>query len=93
MKWNIYGQEKYTDVSGRSETWDIFNGNKMFDDDYNRFQLGYQAGLKLVIANSISIGAAWKADITPFCSYYDEGTRQEEKERFRGLAFTLGYVF
>lgn len=93
VKWNIYGQEKYTDVSGRSETWDIFNGNKMFDDDYNRFQLGYQAGLKLVIANSISIGAAWKADITPFCSYYDEGTRQEEKERFRGLAFTLGYVF
>jgi hypothetical protein len=93
VKWNIYGQEKYTDVSGRSETWDIFNGNRMYDDDYNRFQLGYQGGLKLIIANSFSVGAAWKADITSFCSYYDPDTKQEEKERFRGFAFTLGYCF
>lgn len=93
VKWNIYGEERLKYTDGTTETWEIFNGDRMHDDDYNRFQLGYQGGVKLVIANCFSIGVAWKADITPFCSYYDNGTRKEEKERFRGLAFTLGYIF
>lgn len=93
VKWNIYGEERMRYRDGSSETWEIFNKDYMVDSDYNRFQLGYQAGLKFVIGNCVSVGAAWKADLTPFSSYYDDGTRKEEKERFRGLAFTLGYVF
>ena len=93
LKYNIYGEETEKDVQGYTHTWRIFNEDYMYDNDYNRFQFGYQAGLKLVVGNCISIGAAWKADITSFCTYFDPGTKKEEKERFRGLAFTLGYIF
>ncbi len=93
VKWNIYGEEKITDIHGHSETYKIFDDHRMIDNDYNRFQLGYQAGIKLILARCVSVGAAWKADITPFCSYYDNLSKKEEKERFRGLSFTLGYIF
>ena len=93
VKWNIYGEERETDAQGNQRTWKIFSGSDMYDSDYNRWQLGYQAGLKFVIGNCVSLGAAWKADITPFCSYWEPETKSEEKERFRGLAFTLGYIF
>lgn len=88
VKWNIYGEERLG-----NETWEIFNDDYMYDDDYNRFQFGYQAGVKLVIANCISLGASWKADITPFCTYYDDYSRKEEKERFKGFSFSVGYCF
>ena len=93
VKWNVYGEERQTDSDGYSRTWKIFSGDYMYDNDYNRFQFGYQAGLKLLIANCFSIGAAWKADITPFCTYFNHDSDKEEKERFRGFAFTLGYIF
>ena len=88
VKYNIYGEER----TG-NHTWKIFTDDYMYDNDYNRFQFGYQAGLKLVVANCISIGASWKADVTPFCSFYDDYTRKEEKERFKGFSFSLGYCF
>ena len=93
VKWNVYGEERETDAQGNQRTWKIFSGSDMYDSDYNRWQLGYQAGLKFVIGNCVSLGAAWKADITPFCSYWEPETKSEEKERFRGFAFTLGYIF
>ena len=93
VKWNIYGEQRFTDVDGRTERWKIFSQYDMYNSDYNRWQLGYQAGVKLILGNCVSIGAAWKADITPFCSYYDNLSKKEEKERFRGLSFTLGYIF
>ena len=88
VKWNIYGVEYYG-----NDRYVIFDEDYMNDYDYNRFQLGYQAGLKLVIANCFSIGASWKADITPFCSYYNDYSRDDEKERFKGFSFSLGYCF
>lgn len=93
VKWNIYAEEREKDIEGYTHKWEIFNDDYMYDDDYNRFQFGYQAGLRLIIGNCISIGAAWTADLTSFCKYYDEYSRREEKEKFQGVSFTLGYVF
>ena len=93
VKWNVYGEQRVTDADGYKHTWKIFNGHDMYDSDYNRWQLGYQTGVKFVLGNCISIGAAWKADITSFCTYWESVTKKEEKERFRGFAFTLGYIF
>lgn len=93
VKWNIYGEERETDADGHTQTWKIFSGDYMYDNEYNRWQLGYQAGLKLVFGSCIYVGAAWKADITSFCTYWEPETHQEEKERFRGFAFSLGYIF
>lgn len=93
VKWNVYGEERKTDAHGNQRTWKIFSESNMYDSDYNRWQLGYQAGLKFVIGNCVSIGAAWKADITSFSTYWDKKNDEEVKERFRGLAFTLGYIF
>jgi hypothetical protein len=92
VKWNIScrEQEKY---NGVTTTYNVFDSDYTYDDDYNRFQFGYQAGLNLIIANCLSVGAAWKADITSFCTYYDSFTRSEEKEKFRGISFSLGYCF
>lgn len=93
VKWNIYGEEREKDSYGNTYKWELFDKNYTNDDDYNRFQLGYQAGLKLIIGNCLSIGASWKADITSFCTYYDDWTNKEEKERFQGIAVHIGYCF
>ena len=93
IKWNIYGEEREKDKYGNTETWRLFDDDYTYDDDYNRFQFGYQAGVKLIIAKCVTIGASWKADLNNFCKYYDNYTRTEETEKFRGVAFTLGYSF
>lgn len=93
VKYNIYGEDRVKYTNGDSESWNLFDRGRTYDDDYNRFQFGYQAGLKMIIYNCFSIGAAWKADLTPFCKYYDNQTKKEEKERFQGFAFSLAYCF
>lgn len=92
VKYNVYGEEREK-YNGETYTWKLFDEEYTNDDDYNRFQFGYQAGLKLIIGGCVSIGASWKADISSFCTYYDEWTNKEEKERFQGFAFHLGYCF
>ena len=92
LKYNIYGEEREKDGYG-TDTWRLFDDDYTYDDDYKRFQFGYQAGLKLIIGNCFSIGASWKADLTPFCKYYDSYTKKEETEKFSGFSFSLGYSF
>ncbi len=75
-----YSSSSYHSYSGYDE-------EDMGDDDYNRFQIGYQAGLKLLFGQCFSIGAAYKGDLTPF---YSDG---DISERFRGVAFQIGYCF
>jgi hypothetical protein len=93
IKWNIYGEEREKDKYGNTETWRLFDDEYTYDNDYNRFQFGYQAGVKLIIANCVTIGASWQADLTNFCKYYDSYSKKEEREKFRGFAFSLGYGF
>jgi hypothetical protein len=93
IKWNIYGEEREKDEYGYSQKWRLFDDDYTYDDDYKRFQFGYQAGLKLLIANCFSIGASWEADLTNFCRYYDGYDRREETEKFRGVSFQLAYCF
>ena len=93
IKWNIYGEEREKDSNGYTHTYRLFDDDYTYDDDYNRFQFGYQAGVKLLIANCFSIGAAWEADLTNFCKYYDNYSKTEETEKFQGFAFSLGYSF
>ena len=93
LRYNIYGEEREKDSYGNTQTWELFNSEYTNDDDYNRFQFGYQAGLRLIIGGCISIGAAWKQDLSSFCTYYDDYTRKEEKEKFQGFTFSLAYCF
>lgn len=93
VKWNIYGEEREKDIYGDTHTWKLFEDNHTYDDDYNRFQFGYQAGVRFIIGKCFSIGASWKADITPLCKFYDSNTKKEEKELFKGFAFQLAYCF
>lgn len=93
LKWNIHGEEREKDRYGNTESWRLFDDDYTYGDDYNRLQLGYQAGLRFLIGNCFSIGASWKADITPFCKYYDSYTRKDETEKFKGLSFQLAYCF
>ena len=90
IKWNIYGEERETDATGRKYTWKLFDDDRTYDDDYRRFQFGYQAGVKLLIATAVTVGVSWEADLTNFCKYYDN---KEYTEKFQGIAFTLGYSF
>ena len=93
VKWNIYAEEIDRDKYGNYDKWVIFNGNYTYDYDYRRFQFGYQAGLKLIAGGCFSISAAWTADVTSFCNYYNNSTRRNETEKFKGVSFTLGYEF
>lgn len=93
VKWNIYGEEREKDSDGYSQKWRLFDDDYTYDDDYYRFQFGYQAGVKLLIANCFSIGASWEADLTNFCKFYDSYSRKEETEKFRGFTFQLAYCF
>lgn len=93
IKWNIYGEEREKDEFGYTQKWRLFDDDYTYDDDYNRFQLGYQAGVKLLIGNSFSIGASWEADLTNFCKYYDRNTNWEETEKFQGISIQLAYCF
>ncbi len=91
VKWNAYAEEIDRNKYGDYEKWVIFDDGYTYDYDYNRFQFGYQAGLKLIIGNSFSLSAAWTADLTPFSKYFINNL--EEKEKFQGVAFTLGFDF
>lgn len=93
VKWNIYAEEVDRDKYGNWDKWVIFDGDYTYDYDYNRFQFGYQAGLKLIAGGCLSLSAAWTADLTSFCKYYDKDTRRDEKEKFQGVLFTVGYEF
>lgn len=93
VKYNIVGEEREKDADGYTNSWNLFKNNYTYDNDYKRFQAGYQAGVKFIIGNCFSIGAAWKADFTPFCKYYDGDTQKEEKEKFQGFSFSLAYCF
>lgn len=93
IKWNIYGEEREKDSQGYSQKWKLFDDGKTYDDDYDRFQFGYQAGIKLIIGNVFSIGASWEADLTNFCKYYNSNTQKEEKEKFKSFVFQLAYCF
>ena len=93
VKYNFSGEEREKDANGYTQSWRLFKDNHTYDSDYKRFQAGYQAGVKFIIGNCFSIGASWKADFTPFCKYYDSGTKKEEKEKFQGFAFSLAYCF
>ena len=75
------------------DKWIIFDGDYTYDYDYNRFQFGYQAGLKLIAGNCLSLSAAWTGDLTSFCKYYDNNSRNDIKEKFQGVKFTIGYEF
>lgn len=93
IKWNIYGEEREKDIFGDTYTWKLFEDNRIYDDDYNRFQFGYQAGVKLIISNAFSIGASWEADLTNFCKFYDNYSKKEDTEKFKSFAFQLAYCF
>ena len=93
VKWNIYAEEVDRDKYGNWDKWIIFDGDYTYDYDYNRFQFGYQAGLKLIAGNCLSLSAAWTGDLTSFCKYYDSNCRNDIKEKFQGVKFTIGYEF
>ena len=76
-KLNISAYDHY-DGYGRSSSYDI----DLFDSSFKRFQMGYQAGLKMMIGNIVSIAAGYKGDLIG--SSYD---------KFHGLSFQLGYCF
>jgi hypothetical protein len=59
----------------------------MRDEGYNRFQAGFQAGLRFLFQDTFYIGGAYKQDLTSF--YSDK----YEKQKFRGFAVTLGLSF
>jgi hypothetical protein len=84
-KLNISGtesEETYDKVK-----WDLFDEHDMGGDTFNRFQLGYQAGVKLLFANAFSVAASFGGDITPL--YSDHYVKQ----KFQGFTFSAGYNF
>ena len=85
-KLNISAKE--TEDDGYEKiTWDLFDDGDMGGDTFLRFQVGYQAGVKLLFANVFSISASYGGDLTPFYSEHDI------KQRFQGFSFTAGYNF
>ena len=74
-KLNISAREHY-DGYGSYSSYDI----DLFDGSFKRFQMGYQAGVRMMIGNIVSIGAGYKGDLTG--SSYD---------KFHGVFFQLGY--
>lgn len=85
-KINISAEERYKNSQERI-VYNLFDDRDMFDEGYNRFQAGYQAGVKLLFQDTFYLGGTYKADLTPF--YSDA----HEKQRFRGFAITLGISF
>ena len=83
---NISGKEREKTSHGEYR-WNLFDEDDMNDCAYNRFQVGYQGGLKFIIFNTLSIGASYKGDFTPI--YSEDGVKQ----KFRGFAFNIGYCF
>ena len=84
---NISAEERFKNSDGTGESYNLFDEDYMEDDGYNRFQIGWQGGLKFILFNTISIGATYKSDFTPF--YSDFGIKQ----KFRGFSFGIGYCF
>lgn len=74
---NISAQDHY-DGYGSYSSYDI----DLFDGSLNRFQMGFQAGLKMMIGNVVSIGAGYKGDLT--------GSKHD---KLNGLTIQLGYCF
>jgi hypothetical protein len=84
---NISAEERYKYGNGVKESYNLFDEDYMGDDGYKRFRIGWQGGLKFIVFNTVSIGASYKSDLTPF--YSDFGIKQ----KFGGFSFGIGYCF
>lgn len=60
---NIYGEVEQ-ETNGNSDTYNLFDEDDMGSDDrtYNRFQLGWQIGVKARLNNTIFVGIAYGSD-------------------------------
>lgn len=85
-KMNISGKETFKDSHGK-ESYNLFDEDDIGSDDFNRFQFGYQAGFKMILFSTVSVGASYTGDLTPVYSDH------EESQRFRGFNFSLGFSF
>lgn len=83
---NISGREREKTSHGEYR-YNLFDEDDMIGGAYNRFQVGYQGGLKFILFNTLSFGASYKGDFTPL--YSEDGVKQ----KFRGFAFNIGYCF
>ncbi len=88
LRFNISG--KFTYDNGKKDyDWDVFDKNDMDDMDlldgkaWNRFQLGWQIGVKARIGDSFLIGASYGKDFSEIAKKVTVST----------TAITLGYTF
>ncbi len=86
LKINISAEERYRTDRG-NYTYNLFDDYNMRDDDYCRFQAGFQGGIRFLFINTFYLGASYQGDFTPL--YSDNYS----KEKFRGFAFNIGYCF
>ena len=47
----------------------------------------------LQVADGVPGAASGQGDLTSFCKYYDNNSRNDIKEKFQGVKFTIGYEF
>ena len=78
LRFNIAGQEKYGD-----EHTNLFSKDDMEGNQWKRFQIGWQIGLKARLGESFMLGAG----------YYSDFSEIAKKIKIHGGAITIGYVF
>ena len=88
LRYNLSAQIKSTaTVNGQSETikTNLFKNSDMggSDNTWNRFQIGWQAGLKAIIGNAFLIGASYGTDFTEIA----------EKTKIQTATVSLGICF
>lgn len=88
LRYNISAQIKAkasADGESYSEKYNLFKKSDMggSDNTWNRFQVGWQAGLKAIISKSFMISASYGTDFTEIA----------EKTKLQTATVSLGYCF
>ena len=87
---NIWGENKL-EFNGESESYNIFDKDKVGDNVAKRFQLGWNAGVNFRITNAFTVGAGYYMDLLKFTDYSHND--HESSTRFQGFDITLGVNF
>ena len=84
FRFNVYGEVEEK-ADGDSESYNLFDKDDMgsSDDTWNRFQLGWQIGVKARFNNSFYVGVAYGSDFGEVC----------EKVKVSETQLSLGFVF